>query len=287
MTNPIILDGKKLAEKIKVQLKNKVELYKEKPGLGIIFVGNRIESSIYVNLKKKACNNLGIENYDVYLEDNASQESIIKEINKMNLDKKIDAILVQLPLPKHINEREVLNTISLEKDVEGFHLNNIANLTLNNNYLAPCTCEGCILLLKEYDIDLKGKHVVIIGKSNVVGLPLSLLCLHENATVTICHIYTENLKNITNSADILIVACGKANLITSEYIKNDCIIIDIGINKISDSTNSKGYKIVGDVNYNDVINKIKAITPVPGGIGPMTIAILLKNTLLLAEKNKL
>jgi 5,10-methylene-tetrahydrofolate dehydrogenase/methenyl tetrahydrofolate cyclohydrolase len=275
-----IIDGKKVSNLIKDELKLLVDKNNITPGLGIILVGSRPDSKIYVNMKIKACKKIGIKNYDVYLNENVSEEMIIDEVVKMNNNHNIHGILIQLPLPKHINEQKVLSKVSLKKDVDGFHVQNIGNLALKrmNNCYAPCTPTGCIELLKKYNVKISGKHVVILGRSNIVGMPLSLLFLHNDATVTICHSKTNNLKDITNTADILVAACGKPNFITQDYIKNDVVILDIGINKIP-YNNEKGYKIVGDINFNDVIDKVKLITPVPGGIGPMTISMLLKHTI--------
>lgn len=272
----IILDGKELSKKIKNTLKDKLLKYNNKPGLAIILVGNRSDSEIYVRMKKKACKYVGINNYDFYFDENVCNEVILDKIKELNYDYKINGILVQLPLPKHLDKDKILNSIKIEKDIDGFHENNVGKLTLNKKSICPCTPMGVIRLLEEYNINLIGKNIVVIGKSNIVGLPLSLLLLHKEATVTICHSKTKNLNLITKNADILISACGQPEMINSNYIKEGVIIIDIGINRI-EYNNEKGYKIVGDVNYDDVINKCYAITPVPGGIGPMTIAILLEN----------
>ena len=278
MTNPIILDGKKLSNKIKDELLKTISSLEKKPGLGIILVGSRPDSEVYVRMKKNACKKLGIVNYDVHLDENVTEATIVKEIMKMNDNDDINAILIQLPLPKHINEKRVLNYVSIKKDVDGFHTTNVGKLTLNSdNYIAPCTPLGCIRLLKEYNIDIEGKKAVILGRSNIVGLPLSLLLLHNNATVTICHSRTHNMREYTKEADILICAVGKPEFVKKEDIKEGCIIVDIGINKI-ECNNEKGYKLVGDVDYLDVLDKVKAITPVPGGVGPMTIAMLLEQT---------
>jgi len=274
-----IIDGKDVSNIIKEELSERIIIENINPGLGIILVGNRPDSKIYVNMKKKACAKIGIKNFDVTLPENVSENDVINEVDKMNKNNEIHGILIQLPLPKHINEQNVLSRVLLEKDVDGFHVQNIGNLALNrlNNYFAPCTPTGCIELLKRYSIQIEGKNVVILGRSNIVGMPLSLLFLHNNATVTICHSKTQNLKELTKKADILVAACGRPNLITKDYIKNECVIIDVGINKIQ-CDNEKGYVIVGDVDFNDVIDKVKMITPVPGGVGPMTIAMLLKHT---------
>ena len=272
----LILDGKKLSNEIKDNLRNYIKLYDNKPGLAIILIGNKSDSEIYVKMKKRACKYVGINNYDYKYDENIDEQVIIDKIIELNNDKNINGILVQLPLPKKFNKNKILNSIHIDKDIDGFHEINVGKLTLNKNGLYPCTPLGVIKLLDYYKITLKGKHIVIIGKSNIVGLPLSLLLLHREATITICHSNTINLKDISNKADILISACGQPEMIDSSYIKENSIIIDIGINRIK-YNNEKGYKIVGDVKYNDVFDKCYAITPVPGGIGPMTIAILLEN----------
>lgn len=283
-----ILDGRKIAAKIKTRIKSQIENFDITPGLGILIVGNRKDSRTYVNMKKRTCTNLGIFTKEICLESNCHQEEVIEKIEYLNKDPKIHGILVQLPLPSQINQTEVLKKISLEKDVEGFHLNNIAFLNQNNlsECLAPCTPIGCIALLDEYNIELKGKHVVVVGKSDVVGLPISLLCLHREATVTICHIHTENLQMHTKLADILIVACGKPNLINGDDVKDGVVVIDIGINHVATEDSSK-LKLVGDVNFDEVSKKASWITPVPGGVGPMTIAMLIVNLVKLTSiKNK-
>lgn len=286
-----ILDGKKVATEIYDNLKEEIELNNIIPGLGIILVGERKDSHSYVNMKKKRCNYVGIKNKDIYLPEETSEFTIINEIKKLNNDSSIHGILVQLPLPEHINIQNVLNHIDPQKDIEGFHPQNMGNLFCNNykEHLIPCTPKGCLNLLDYYNIELKGKNVVVVGKSNVVGLPLSLLLLQREATVSTCHIWTKNLKEYTQNADIILVACGKPNLITKDYVKDGVVVIDIGINHIKDETFNKPFKIVGDVDFESVKEKASYITPVPGGVGPMTIAMLMENTYLSAkyfEENK-
>jgi 5,10-methylene-tetrahydrofolate dehydrogenase/methenyl tetrahydrofolate cyclohydrolase len=206
----------------------------------------------------------------------------------MNNNKMINGILVQLPLPKHIDENKVLLTIKVEKDVDGFHPENIGNLILNKNKpTIACTPKGCLKILEENNIEIEGKHAVIIGRSNIVGKPLSFLLLNKNATVSICHSRTKNIKEITRKADILVAACGKPRFIKKDWIKKDCVIIDVGINFIDDNTRKSGKRLVGDVDLDDVIDKVKLITPVPGGVGPMTIAMLLQNTFELYKNNNI
>jgi methylenetetrahydrofolate dehydrogenase (NADP+) / methenyltetrahydrofolate cyclohydrolase len=281
----ILIDGKLVSEKIKDKLSKIIKKENLEPGLGIILVGSRPDSKVYVEMKKKACNKIGIRNIDITLDSNISEEDLIKEIEKMNNNDYIHGILIQLPLPKHINTENVLSKVSIEKDVDGFHSENMGKLALNYNdkYFSPCTPEGCIELLRYYNIKLEGKNIVVIGKSNIVGLPLSLMLMNHDATVTVCHIKTQNLKNHTKNADIVFSACGVPNFITKEFLKKDVIVIDIGINKVpidDAENNKKKYKIVGDVNFEDVKDIVSAITPVPGGVGPMTIATLLNHTVI-------
>tara|TARA_B100001248_G_scaffold258954_1_gene244143 strand:+ start:129 stop:986 length:858 start_codon:yes stop_codon:yes gene_type:complete len=282
-----ILNGKKLSENILNNLKSKIFLLDQKPGLGLIIVGSRKDSMTYVKMKKKACEKVGINSIILELPENINQEDLIKEVEKMNDNESINGILVQLPVPKHIDENKVLLTIKAEKDVDGFHPINVGNLVLNkNDPIIACTPKGCIKILEENNIEIEGKHAVIIGRSNIVGKPLALLLLNKNATVSICHSKTKNIQEITKQADILLVACGRAQFVKKEWIKEDCIIIDVGINFIDDNTRKSGKRLVGDVDYDDVIDKVKAITPVPGGVGPMTIAMLLQNTYELFLKSK-
>ncbi len=284
----IILNGKKISKDIQEELRVRIQENNLTPGLGIILVGNRKDSETYVRMKKKACEKIGIVNYDVHLNEDISEKELIAEVNKMNNNDNIHAILIQLPLPKHINEENVIKCVALSKDVDGFHPQNIGNMALKRkqNIIAPCTPEGCIELLDRYNIEIEGKHVVILGRSNIVGMPLSLLFLHRNATVTICHSKTRNMESITKTADILVAACGQTQLIKKHHIKDGCVIIDVGINALPDETKKRKYRLVGDVDYDDVCDSCYAITPVPGGVGPMTIAMLLKHTVELAEKCK-
>ena len=276
-----ILNGKILSNKFKDNIKNEIEENNYNICLAIIMVGTKIESKTYVNMKINACNYVGIKNIDILLESNTNEKELLNVLNNLNNDNNIHGILVQLPLPSHLNEKLILDNININKDVDGFHAQNFGNLALNNykNCNIPCTPAGVMELFKEYNINLKGKHVVIVGKSNIVGLPMILLCLHNEATVSVCHIHTQNTKEITKTADILISACGVPHLFSKDDVKKDAIIIDIGINKIDDSTKKSGFRLVGDVNYDDVKDKVSAITPVPGGVGPMTIAMLLQHTL--------
>ena len=286
-----LLDGRKVSVDIRSGIKNNVLKLIEKgikPCLGIILVGNRSDSETYVRMKKNVCSELNINTKLINLSDKELEYSIINKIEEMNRDIEIHGILIQLPLPDHINTSKVLSHISFQKDVEGFHYDNVSNLTLGNTdkIIPPCTPKGCIDLLDYYNIPIEGKNVTVIGKSSVVGLPLSLLFLHREATVTICHIKTKNLIEMTKNADILVVACGKENLIDNRHVKEGVVIIDVGINIILDKTKKRGFRVVGDVNFEDVKDKCSYITPVPGGVGPMTITTLLKNLVSLVSKNK-
>ena len=284
-----ILDGTKVANQILDDVKNQVENLKKRkiePCLGIILVGNRKDSETYVKMKKKRCQEVGIINHDIYLPENVPEEELLQTVERMNKDSSIHGILVQLPLPSHINSERVISKISVEKDVDGFHPTNFGNLALRretDKTVFPCTPEGIICLLDSYQIPIEGKEVVIVGKSNIVGLPLSLMMMHNGATVTVCHSKTKDLKQKTSRGDILIVACGQPEMITSEYVKEGAVVIDVGINSIEDKTKKHGYRIVGDVNFKFVEEKCSYLTPVPGGVGPMTISMLLSHVVKLAS----
>lgn len=262
-----------LTQEIYNSVKTKIQNSNKKISLAIIVVGEKKDSMTYIKLKRKKCEELGIESYLYSFSERISIDHIIKSIEALNNYKFISGILVQLPLPSNFNkedEYKILNSVSPEKDIDGFHHMNMGNLIVNKPSIIPCTAEGCFRLLKYHKIDILGKHIVIIGCSKVVGLPLSLLLLHGGATTTLCNIHTENIKSITQSADILISCCGSPHLINKSWIKKDVIIIDVGINHTE-----KG--IVGDVNYDDVLSKVKYITPVPGCVGPLTISILIEH----------
>ncbi|RLA75437.1 MAG: bifunctional methylenetetrahydrofolate dehydrogenase/methenyltetrahydrofolate cyclohydrolase [Epsilonproteobacteria bacterium] len=278
-----LLDGIKLSNEIKIDIKRQVQALKKHditPGLAVIIVGDDTASMTYVNMKSKACDTVGIYSIVHKMPANINEQKIIDTINMMNNNDNIDGILVQLPLPNNIDESKVIQAINPQKDVDGFHPFNIGSISLKLDGFIPATPYGVIKLLKQYKIELKGKNVCIVGASNIVGKPLMSLFLNEYATVQICHIYTKNLKQHTLNADILCVAVGKINLITSDMIKEDVIVVDIGINK-----NEQG-KLVGDVDFDDVSKKCEYISPVPGGVGPMTIAMLLDNTIKSAKKRK-
>ncbi len=269
-----IIDGLSYANKIINNIKYEVNKLKVKPKLVVILVGNDNASQIYVKNKQKRCLEVGIESEVLHFDEKIKQDKLLDIIKQLNEDIRVNAILVQMPLPSHINSNLIIETISPLKDVDGFHPYNVGKLALNMTpYSVACTPCGILKLLNAYNIEIKGKHVVIIGRSNIVGRPLALLLLNNDATVTVCHSKTENLKQITQTADILISAIGKAHLINSTFIKENAVIIDVGINR------DKNNKLTGDVDFNDVFEKCNFITPVPKGVGPMTIAMLLQNTL--------
>lgn len=274
----VLLNGKSLADEVKERLKKEVKELKN-VGLAVILVGEDPASHLYVSMKKKACEYVGIDSYSLQFEENISEEKLILEIEKLNQDENIDGILVQLPLPKHINTDKILALIDPSKDVDGFHPFNVGQIVTGLDGFAPCTPLGMIRLLEKYEINPQGKNVVVVGASNIVGKPIANLLLNLNATVEVCHIYTKNLKEHTLKADILVVAVGKENLITADMVKDGVIVLDVGINKSSETG-----KIVGDVDFENVSKKASYITPVPGGVGPMTIAMLLENTVKSARR---
>ena len=273
----MIISGKDISTKIKEQLKQEVQEIKTKynrlPKLAVILVGDNQASQVYVRNKERGCEYIGIDSLKIVHDESFSEEELLKEINELNNDDTVDGILVQLPLPKHINEDKVLEAILPSKDVDGFHPDNVAKLFLGQDSLVPCTPKGMMVLLDEINYDLTGKEVVVVGRSNIVGKPVALLCLQKNATVTIAHSRTANLKEVCKRADVLIAAVGKAKMINHEYVKEGAVVLDVGINR--DENN----KLCGDVDFEDVKDLVSAITPVPGGIGPMTITMLLQNTL--------
>ena len=279
-----IIDGKKIAQRLKDTLKIEIQNIKEKfklvPGLAVIQVGNVAASSVYVKAKTKAAKEVGIRVFDYHLENNTSQKELLELIDKLNKNSDVDGILVQLPLPKSFNEQEVLDSISSAKDADGFHPINVGKLSISQkndeNLLIPCTPYGCLLMLKELNIDLVGKNAVVIGRSNIVGKPMAQLLLKESCTVTIVHSKTVNIKNICRNADILVAAIGKPEFVNKDWVKEGAIVIDVGINRVQ--LNEDNYKLVGDVLHDEVEKRASAISPVPGGVGPMTIACLLRNT---------
>lgn len=269
----VILDGKNLSQKILAQIASQVEKIDKKPTLAVILVGNNPASQIYVKNKKNTAEKIGIKSIVIPLPEDVSEDNMIEQINILNEDTNINAILVQLPLPKHINLNRVLKAIDPAKDVDGFSPINVGMRTITDyQYSYPCTPKGIIRLLKEYNIPIEGKNAVVVGRSNIVGKPTAQLLLKENATVTILHSKSQNIKELTKLADIVIVAIGKPHFLTQDMIKENATIIDVGINRING-------KLLGDVDFDNVKNKAGFITPVPGGVGPMTIAMLMENTL--------
>ena len=279
-----ILNGKEVSQRIKDELKEEVKQLKNDnifPGLAVIIVGDDPASRVYVNSKKKACEEIGIYSQEYALPENTTQDELLDLVEKLNGDTKINGILVQLPLPSHIDEEAVINAISPKKDVDAFHPVNVGKIMIGNYDFLPCTPAGVMELIKESGIDISGKECVVVGRSNIVGKPQAMLLLHQNGTVTICHSRTKDLAEKTKNADILIAAVGKPNFITGDMIKEGAVVIDVGINRIAPK------KLVGDVDFESAEKKASAITPVPGGVGPMTIAMLMKNTVKAAIIQKL
>lgn len=283
--NPIIIDGKKTAMAIRAELAEEIKdlqrLHETTPGLAVVLVGQRVDSGTYVRMKKKVAAEIGIHSIDVTLDETISQEDLITEIEALNRDPSVHGILVQLPLPDHIDEATVLKTIQYEKDADGFDATNIGNLWLRGGeppLAIPCTPAGCIELLQRYQIEISGKNCVVLGRSNIVGMPVAALLQSCNGTVTICHSRTKNIPEIVGRADIVIAAIGKTEFVRGDWLKPGAVVIDVGINDKPDPSKKRGYRLVGDVNYDEAVTKASAITPVPGGVGPMTIAMLMKNT---------
>lgn len=269
-----IIDGKKISQEIKDELKEKVAaMAKEgkKAALAVIQVGNDPASSVYVRNKKKACEYIGIESLSYELPEETTEEELVALIGKLNADTKVNGILVQLPLPKHINEEKIIQTISPDKDVDGFHMQNVGALCTGGKGYVSCTPLGIITLLKRSGIEIAGKRCVVMGRSNIVGKPMAMLLLRENGTVTICHSKTQDMKEITKQADILVVAIGKPKFVDETYVKEGAVVIDVGIHRNAEN------KLCGDVDFDKVAPHTSAITPVPGGVGPMTIAMLMNN----------
>lgn len=271
-----IINGKEIAQMIKDEMRVEVEELKKEGKsccLAVIQVGNDPASSVYVSNKKKACAYIGIDSLSYELPEETTEDELLSLIDKLNMDEAVHGILCQLPLPHHINEKTILNRISPKKDVDGFHPQNVGALVVGDFGFVSCTPAGIIELLKRSNVEIEGKNCVVIGRSNIVGKPMALLMLRENATVTICHSKTKNLKEICKDADILIVAIGRPKYVNKDYIKEGAVVIDVGIHR--DENN----KLCGDVDYDDVVDLCSAITPVPGGVGPMTICMLMKNCL--------
>ena len=269
-----IIDGKAISAEIKEELKGKVAEYKKQGveiTLAVVKVGNDPASAVYVRNKEKACEYVGITSRTLALPEETTEEELLKVVNDLNEDKAVNGILVQLPLPKHIDESKVLLAIDSNKDVDGFHPVNVGKMVIGEETFLPCTPAGIIEMLKRTDVEISGKECVVIGRSNIVGKPMSMLMLKENATVTIAHSRTKDLKEVTKRADILIAAIGKAKFVTADYVKEGAVVIDVGIHR------GENKKLCGDVKYDEVAPIASAITPVPGGVGPMTIAMLMNN----------
>ena len=287
----ILLDGKKTSNDIKDEITLEVQEIissgGKKPHLAAILVGDNGASETYVNAKVKACKRVGFDSTLVRLPEDVTEDKLIEEIIKINKNISIDGLIVQLPLPDHIDEKKIINIIDVKKDVDGFHPINIGNMTLNMPSFIPATPAGIIELLKRYNVDTIGKNCVVIGRSHIVGLPVSILMARDNfpgnSTVTILHSKSQNISEICLNADILIVALGKANFVTSNMVKEGACVIDVGITRVPSELTKSGWKLIGDVDFENVSNKSSFITPVPGGVGPMTIAMLLKNTLIASK----
>lgn len=278
-----ILDGKKVSAKVREDLKLEVDNLKKegiKPKLAVIMVGNDLASKVYVRNKNKACEEIGIEYEEFLLGEETTMEELLNVIDNLNKNQNIDGILLQSPIPKHLDINKAFRAILPEKDVDGFHPINAGKLSIGEKCFVPCTPHGIVKIIEEYNIETKGKNVVIVGRSNIVGKPLIQCMLQKNATVTVCHSKTRNLEEFTRKADILIVAIGKQKFITENMVKEGVVVIDIGINR-----NEEG-KLVGDVDFDNVSKKASYITPVPGGVGPMTVAMLMENVVEAAKQNK-
>lgn len=275
-----IIDGKAVSAKVKEQVRKEAEVLKQKGieiGLAVVIVGDNPASRVYVNNKKKACAEVGFTSYEYALPEETTEAELLELVEKLNNDDKVNGILVQLPLPKQINENAVINAIRPEKDVDAFHPENVGHIMIGDFSFLPCTPAGVMELIAETGVDVCGKNCVVIGRSNIVGKPMAMLLLHKNGTVTICHSRTKNLAEICSQADILVAAVGKAGFVTPDMVKDGAVVIDVGMNR-----NSEG-KLCGDVDYAACFDKAGYITPVPGGVGPMTIAMLMRNTLTAAK----
>ena len=272
-----IIDGKAVSAAVKEQVRDEIARDKIKAGLAVVIVGNDPASRVYVNNKKKACELCGIQSFEYALPEETTMEQLLELIDTLNGDENVNGILVQLPLPKQLDEKKVIARISPEKDVDAFHEQNVGKIMIGNYSFLPCTPSGCMDLIHSTGVEISGKECVVIGRSNIVGKPMAMLLLHENGTVTICHSRTKNLAEVCSRADILVAAVGKPNFVTADMVKEGAVVIDVGINRLPDG------KLCGDVKFDEVSEKAGWITPVPGGVGPMTIATLMKNTLTAAK----
>ena len=285
----VIIDGKQVAADVRAEVAQKVSELKQKgiaPCLAVILVGENPASVSYVTGKQKALAEVGMVDRSVHLPESTTEEELLKLIDELNADDSVHGILVQLPLPKHINEEKVIMAISPEKDVDGFHPVSVGNLMIGRSGFLPCTPHGIIVLLKKAGIETSGKHAVVIGRSNIVGKPVSILLARKdvNCTVTMCHTGTKNMAEITRQADIIVVASGHPHTLTGDMVKECAVVIDVGVNRIPDSSKKSGFRLIGDCDFDDLKEKTSFITPVPGGVGPMTIAMLMQNTLESAER---
>ncbi|XP_049852445.1 uncharacterized protein LOC126331450 [Schistocerca gregaria] len=282
--NPKLIDGKATAADITSEIKKRVsELVQAghpPPGITVLLIGDRTDSATYVSMKQRACQDIGFVSNIIKYPKDVDEDQIVKKLNELNSDPLVHGILVQLPLPPHLDEKRITGLISIEKDVDGFHVINMGKLAMKGHEpnTVPCTPKGCLELLKRYSIPISGKNAVVLGRSNIVGIPMALLLLNENATVTICHSKTENIPEICRTADILVAAIGRAQYVKRDWIKPGATIIDVGMNSIPDATKKSGYRLVGDVDP-DAYDVAGMYTPVPGGVGPMTVAMLMQNTL--------
>lgn len=277
-----IIDGKEVAASVRESIKKEVEVLEKdgkKTGLAVIIVGNNPASRVYVNNKKKGCAEVGMESFEYALPEETTTDELLELVEKLNNDTAVDGILCQLPLPKQIDEKKVLNAIAPNKDVDAFHPVNTGHIMIGDHSFLPCTPAGIMEMLKYYNISVEGKECVVIGRSNIVGKPMAMLLLGQNGTVTICHSRTKNLKEVTRRADILVAAVGKAYFVTEDMVKDGAVVIDVGMNRNADG------KLCGDVDFDKVKDKCSFITPVPGGVGPMTITMLLKNTLTASKEH--
>ncbi|MFH2101823.1 MAG: bifunctional methylenetetrahydrofolate dehydrogenase/methenyltetrahydrofolate cyclohydrolase FolD [Chloroflexota bacterium] len=284
-----LIDGKLIAQQVRDQVAKdvaaRVASGKPKPGLATVLVGDRVDSATYVASKQKACQELGMESYHHQLPGDTTQDQVDALVKKLNADPKVNGILVQLPLPSHLDEERVLQAVSIEKDVDGFSPINIGRLAQKGRepLFVPCTPYGCIYLLEQAGVKIEGANAVVLGRSNIVGMPAALLLIGKNATVTVCHSRTKDIAGVVRQADILIAAIGKTEFVRGDWIKPGAAVIDVGINSKPDDTKKSGYRLVGDVNFDEAKEVAGFITPVPGGVGPMTIAMLMRNTLRAAE----
>lgn len=272
-----IIDGKAVSAAVKEQVRDEIARDGIKAGLAVVIVGNDPASRVYVNNKKKACEFCGITSFEYALPEETTMKQLLELIDTLNSDDKVNGILVQLPLPKQLDEKEVIARISPEKDVDAFHEQNVGKIMIGNYSFLPCTPSGCMDLIHSTGVEISGKECVVIGRSNIVGKPMAMLLLHENGTVTICHSRTKNLAEVCRRADILVAAVGRPNFVTADMVKEGAVVIDVGINRLDNG------KLCGDVKFDEVSEKAGWITPVPGGVGPMTIATLMKNTLTAAK----